>query len=150
LLARLAGALGPGGQLAFQVPANFDHPSHTIAAAVASEEPFAAALALGPAPQEGPGNVLPPEAYAARLDQLGFAEQHVRLQVYGHHLASTDDVVEWVKGTLLTRYKARLPPGMYAEFLTRYRQRLLSDLGDDRPYFYAFKRILCWGRLARG
>ena len=35
LLARLAGALGPGGQLAFQVPANHDHPSHTVAAEVA-------------------------------------------------------------------------------------------------------------------
>jgi trans-aconitate 2-methyltransferase len=147
LLARLAGALGPGGQLALQVPANHDHPSHTVAAELATEAPFAEALALGPGPHERPSNVLLPEAYATRLDELQFAQQHVRLQVYGHHLASTEDVVEWVKGTLLTHYKERLPPDMYAEFLSRYRQRLLLELGDHRPYFYAFKRILCWARL---
>ena len=46
LLARLAGALAPGGQLAVQVPANHDHPSHRLAHALAAEEPFAAALSL--------------------------------------------------------------------------------------------------------
>jgi hypothetical protein len=30
-----------------------------------------------------------------------------------------------------------------------YRGRLLRALGDDRPYLYAFKRILLWGRLPR-
>ena len=53
--------------------------------------------------------VLAPEAYAALLDRLGFAEQHVRLQVYGHMLPARDDVVEWVKGTLLTDYQRRMP-----------------------------------------
>ena len=147
LLGRLAGMLGRGGQLAFQVPANGDHPSHTVAAEVATEAPFAAHLAHGPAPRDRPWNVLPPEAYATRLDELHFVEQHVRLQVYGHHLASTEDVVEWVKGTLLTHYRERLPADAYTEFLARYRQRLTNRLGDHRPYFYAFKRILCWGRL---
>jgi trans-aconitate 2-methyltransferase len=147
LLARLAGALGPGGQLAFQVPANHDHPSHTVAAQLAKEAPFAKALAPGDAQRDRPWNVLLPEDYATRLDELDFVDQHVRLQVYGHHLASTEDVVEWVKGTLLTQYRERLPPDTYEEFLTRYRQRLLSQLGDHRPYFYAFKRILCWARL---
>src|SRR5512133_2301505 len=37
LLARLAGLLAPGGQLAFQVPANDAHPSHAIARDVARE-----------------------------------------------------------------------------------------------------------------
>jgi hypothetical protein len=26
---------------------------------------------------------------------------------------------------------------------------VLAELGDQRPYFYAFKRILMWGRAAR-
>jgi trans-aconitate 2-methyltransferase len=147
LLARLAGVLRPGGQLAFQVPANFDHPSHTVAVEVAAEERFAAELATGAVQTVRASNVLLPEAYATRLDDLDFVEQHVRLQVYGHHLASTDEVVEWVKGTLLTQYRERLSPDAYAEFLARYRRRLLAVLGDERPYFYAFKRILCWARL---
>ena len=42
LLARLRFSLAPGGQLAFQVPATFGHPSHVLAAEVAAEAEFAA------------------------------------------------------------------------------------------------------------
>jgi trans-aconitate 2-methyltransferase len=93
-------------------------------------------------------NVRAPEAYAVLLDDLGFERQHVRLQVYPHHLASAGDVVEWVKGTSLTRFRKVLAPEDYAEFLGRYRMRLLQVLGDRSPYLYCFKRILFWGRLA--
>jgi trans-aconitate 2-methyltransferase len=136
LLARLTGALRPAGQLAVQVPANHDHPSHVVAAELAGD--------FGIPPRESP--VLLPEAYAAVLDALGYVEQHVRLQVYVHHLDSREDVVEWVKGTLLTDYARRLSPEVFAEFLSRYRERLLPLLADARPYFYPFKRILLWGR----
>lgn len=138
LLERLAAAVGPAGQLAFQLPANFDHPSHTAAEETAREEPFA--YALGGAPH--PRHVLAPEAYAALLDVLGFAEQTVRLQVYGHRLASREDIVEWVKGTLLTDYEKRLPAELYSRFLARYRERLFALLPDERPFFFPFKRIL--------
>jgi trans-aconitate methyltransferase len=55
-------------------------------------------------------------------------------------------VVEWVKGTLLTPYRERLDPAMYQLLVQRYRDRLLAEAGDHRPYFYAFKRILGAGR----
>jgi trans-aconitate 2-methyltransferase len=145
LLARLARGLRPGGQLAVQVPANFDHPSHALVAAVAAEEPFAAVLAAAGDADPVPG-VLAPEEYAACLDDLGFADQHVRLQVYGVRLASTADVVEWTKGTTLTRVRGALPDATFERFVDRYRERLLAELGDRAPYFYAFKRILFWGR----
>jgi trans-aconitate 2-methyltransferase len=145
LLARLRGALAPGGQLAFQVPANFDHPSHTLATSLAAEAPYAAALA-GNATSRG-REVLAPEAYAAVLHQLGFDEQVVRLQVYGHLLDSTEDVVEWVKGTTLTPYREHLDEPVYEEFVATYRTRLIAALGAQHPYFYPFKRILCWARL---
>ena len=90
-------------------------------------------------------NVLPPEAYAAILGRLGFAEQQVRLQVYLHRLDSRDAVVEWVKGTMLTDYARRLPEDAYADFLARYRERLLPRLEDSRPYLFTFKRIHFWG-----
>jgi trans-aconitate 2-methyltransferase len=145
LLARLKGVLREEGQLAFQVPANHDHPSHTLAREVAAEAPFADALGGATAVPE-PQN-LHPETYAEVLHQLGFATQRVRLQVYGHVLGSTADVVEWVKGTLLTPYKERLDPETYGAFVARYRARLIEAVGDQRPYFYPFKRILCWARL---
>ncbi|MDQ6616969.1 MAG: methyltransferase domain-containing protein [Actinomycetota bacterium] len=144
VLEGMAGTLRGQGQLAFQVPANADHPSHTVAEEVAAEPPFAGALAGGGDPRLP--SVHPPEEYALALHRLGFVEQHVRLQVYGHLLASTSDVVEWVKGTLLTPYREQLDPSTYELFVDRYRDRLLEVIGDDRPYFYPFKRILCWAR----
>jgi trans-aconitate 2-methyltransferase len=93
--------------------------------------------------------VLNPEDYAVILDELGFAEQHVRLQVYGHRLPSTTEVVEWVRGTSLTRFASRLPDELFNEYVDRYRRRLVQVLGTHEPYFYPFKRILFWGaRLA--
>ena len=145
LLARLGRGLRRGGQLAVQVPANADHPSHIVAAEVAHESPFREAMDGAP-PDDVVHGVLAPQQYAERLDELGFVEQHVRLQVYGHHLASTDDVVEWTKGTTLVRFRRVLPPAMFEEFVLRYRQRLRGVVGEHAPYFYAFKRILVWGR----
>ena len=66
--------------------------------------------------------------------------------MYLHHLTARDDVVEWVRGTLLTDYQARMPEELFAEFLATYRERLLPRLEDTRPYPYPFKRILFWGR----
>jgi len=142
LFPRLAQAIAPGGQLAIQMPANDDHLSHLTAHEVAREAPFAAAL--GGYSRTWP--VKRPEWYAEELDRLGFREQSVRLQVYGHHLASREEVVEWVKGTLLTDYQKRLQEDVYAQYLKRYQERLLPQLSDSRPYFYAFKRVLIWGR----
>lgn len=142
LLAHLTRGLRPGGQLAFQVPANDDFPSHTVAADIAQEAPFAAAM-TGYA-RRWPN--LSPEGYAMLLDRLGYRAQHVRLQVYGHHLPSRDDVVEWVKGSLLTDYEKRLTPALYAQFLVRYRERLLPRLESQQPFFYPFKRILVWAQ----
>jgi len=145
LIPAIASHVEPGGQLAFQVPANADHPSHLVAHAVAREEPFASAL--GGYVREWP--VLPPERYAEILDSLGFEDLTVRLEVYGHHLESSDGVVEWVKGSLLTDYEKRLPAVLYQRYLERYRERLLAEIGETAPYFYAFKRVLARGR-ARG
>jgi trans-aconitate 2-methyltransferase len=133
LLARLAGLVVEGGQLAFQVPANHDHPAHVLAAQLAAERGL---------PEVGPGaNVLAPETYAAVLHDLGLVDEQVRLQVYGFELPSGADVAEWTKGTLLTGYRALLDDGAYDEFEAEYRRRLTDTLGTG-PYYYAFKRIL--------
>ncbi len=145
LFERLSRLLAPGGQLAVQVPDQETHASHATARDVAREEPFASRLPGGA--RVSP--VLVPEAYASLLFRLGFREQTVRLQIYGHPLESREDVVEWVKGTLLTDYKKRLGPELYTSFLARYRERLMERLPDERPFFYPYRRILMWGRLGR-
>jgi len=143
LLGRLARALAPGGQLAVQVPANHDHLSHRLAVTIAGEPPFAAAL--GGYSRGKP--VLEPEEYAQLLFRLGFRERHVRLVVYGHVLPSRADVVEWVRGTLLTDFQKRLPPELWERYLSTYRERLAAALPDERPFLYTYKRILFWGQL---
>lgn len=148
-LRRWATALNPRGQLAVQVPANAHQPSHTVSAALARTEPFLSAFgADGPPIDPVREYVLEPEQYARILFDLGFAAQHVRLQVYGHVLPSSRDVAEWVRGTSLTRFEKRLPPDLYAEFLRQYEERLIAEIGDASPYFFPFRRILMWGRLA--
>jgi trans-aconitate 2-methyltransferase len=137
----LAALVRPGGQIAVQMPANHDHRSHRLAVEIAGEAPFVAAL--GGYARVSP--VLPIEDYATLLHAEGFREQTALVKVYGHPMASSRDVVEWVKGTLLTDYKARLTPELYAAFEQRYAERLVAELGDG-PYFYAFKRLLLWGR----
>jgi trans-aconitate 2-methyltransferase len=143
LFRRLCFALVPGGQLAVQMPANDDQPAHRAALEVADEAPFRDALG-----DEGRRRspVLAPEAYAVLLDRLGFAQQHVRLQVYGHQLESREAVVEWMKGAALTHYRERLPPELFERFLDAYRERVLAVLPDARPVFFPYKRLLLWGR----
>ena len=43
------------------------------------------------------------------------------MEVYGHELESTSEVVEWVMGTLLTPYRTRLSPELFDAFVERYR-----------------------------
>ena len=143
VLERWVGLLCPGGQLAVQVPANLHHPSHRVIAELATEAPFVDA-GDGPPPEDPVRSVLAPERYAEVLHRLGFADQHVRLQVYGHVLPAVDDVVEWTKGTSLTRMRRHFSTDVYDAFVAAYRDRRVAELGDQRPYFYAFRRILMW------
>ena len=133
LFTRLASFLTPHGQIAVQIPANDDHPSHAVAAEVARE--------MGIAPRVE--HVLAPQAYSSLLHRLGFKRQNVRLQVYGHELPSSADVVEWNRGALLTDYEQRLGD-RFPRFLQSYRERLVGALGPVTPFFYTYKRILMW------
>jgi trans-aconitate 2-methyltransferase len=133
LFARLTGFLAPHGQLAVQMPYNHDHPSQSVAAELAKE--------LDIPPRVPP--LLAPEEYASLLHRLGFARQHVRVNVYGHELASSREVVEWTKGSTLTEYQRKLGE-RFDDFLARYTERVVERLGDRTPYFFTFKRILMW------
>ena len=140
LLERLTAALRDGGQLAVQVPANDDHPSHATAVAVAGEEPFRRRWPVTSASHR----FSLPRLTPILLHDLGYRKQAVRLQVYAHELESPEAVIEWVRGSVLTDYEKRLPPELWPLFLERYRERLLPQLRDSRPYLYPFQRVLFW------
>ena len=146
VLARWWAGVESGGQIAVQIPSNADHASHRVAAQVAATEPFLTAFNSLPPPDPVAQNVLAPEQYAIIFDHLGAKDQHVRLQVYPHRLESSESVVEWTKGTTLTRFMKILPDDLRDQFLAAYRDRLLDTIGRTSPYFYPFKRILMWAR----
>lgn len=148
VLARWVDALRPGGQLAVQVPANADHPSHRCSVAVAGREPYLTAFGGTPPPDPVAENVLLPEQYSALLYDLGIVDPDVRLQVYPQVMPTSRHVVEWVAGTSLTRFFKRLPPELHDPFVADFTAELLGVIGDRAPYFYAFKRILMHGRTA--
>jgi len=62
-------------------------------------------------------------------------------------MASTLGIVEWVKGSVLTWYRERMPADLYVRFVEEYQRRLVEHLGMQEPYFYTFSRILMWGRM---
>lgn len=139
LFKRLSGYLSEQGQIAIQMPANFDYPTHSIARDLAKEQPFRSELETGREP-----SVLTMEEYAKILYSLGLKKQIVRMQVYPHILESTESVVEWVKGSLLTYYQSRLSEESFQLFLEKYREKLIAFLGDNKPFFLPFKRIFLW------
>jgi len=144
LFLRLKNSLKPQGQLLIQMPMNFDYPTHTIADRVAGLEPFHSLL-NDPKGEAGRA-VLSIEKYAELLYRLGYQKQKVLMKVYTHILPDREQVIEWVKGTMLTSFEKRLSPAHFQEFLTAYRQELFKFLPDEKPFFYPFKRLLMWAR----
>ena len=143
LFERWRGFLAPGGQMAIHIPANQDYPTHRVAVELATEAPYKDLLG---------GYVLPDNRldvleYAHLFERLGFHDQQVRMQVYGHRLPSREEVVEWVRGSFLNEYKARLCEPDFERFFSTYRDRLLAVLPDERPFFFTFKRLLMWAAL---
>ena len=143
LIPRLVRALGPHGQLAFQVPAMHDHLSDTIADRLAGIEPYRTELNGWRRPQP----VLSPEEYAHLLHRAGLVSLRSMLVVYPHLLPGPADVVEWMRGSLMTDYERRMRPEIFAQFFGEYRRQVIAALEPARPFLYPFKRILCYGRL---
>ncbi|MFD3511808.1 trans-aconitate 2-methyltransferase [Streptomyces sp. NPDC058657] len=99
LLAGWLHALTPGGTLAFQVPGNFDAPSHTLLATLRDSARWRTRLARTDA-GDRPAAVETPAGYLARLTALGCTAD-VWETTYQHVLTGEDAVLDWAKGTTL-------------------------------------------------
>jgi trans-aconitate 2-methyltransferase len=132
LLPRWVAALAPDGWLAFQVPGNFDAPSHTLLRELCTSPRWRDRLAdaLRWHPVATPGEY---------LDLL--ANQGCRVDAwattYTQVLQGEDPVLEWVKGTTLRPVLGRLDAADAAEFLGEY-AALLRAAYPRRPYGTAF------------
>lgn len=137
LLPRLIGQLAVDGVLAVQMPANFAAASHRILRELAAEGRWRAALG-----GVRMGSVLSPGAYhqllRAHCRQLELWET-----TYWQLLAGDDAVCEWMQGTTLLPYLARLDAIAGERFLDIYRQRLRAAYPQqpDGSTLFPFTRI---------
>lgn len=114
-------ALTPGGTFAFQVPGNFDAPSHVLLRELAGSARWRDRLS-GVLHHEA---VLRPEAYLEHLTALGCTTDAWET-TYVHLLEGKDPVLDWVKGTGLRPVLTALAddPGARDAFVAEYRAAL--------------------------
>ncbi len=134
LIPALYDRLTARGQIAVQVPSNFNHISHQIIRETAGEEPFRSIM---DGFQRNPP-VLSIDQYAQLLFDCG-AEDIISFEkVYAHVLADSDAVVEWISGTACVPYFERL--GAHKDdFIEVIRQKMHQALPQS-PVFYPFRR----------
>lgn len=138
LLTRWAAELPAGGWLAFQVPGNFDSPSHVLMRTLADSPRWAGRL----------GGVLrhddavaEPGEYADLLLAAGL-QVDVWETTYVHVLNGEDPVLEWVRGTGLRPVLAALPDADAAEFSAEYGAELRAAYpAGPSGTLFPFRRI---------
>jgi len=152
LIERWAARLRPGAVLAFQVPGNFDAPSHQAIRAVAADSQWRARLPV----IRGGDAVLDPAGYAALLLRSGCAVDawettYLHLLPVGDADPATHPVLSWVEGTAARPVRAVLDDTEWAAF----RQRLGEQLAlrypiDDGLVAFAFRRVFVVATKADG
>jgi trans-aconitate 2-methyltransferase len=143
LLARWAGSLAPGGELAMQVPGNFRAPTHTLLADLCRSPRWAAQLA-GAGPRSDA--VLEPAGYYDVLTAAGLTAD-VWETTYLHVLTGPDPVLDWVRSTQLRPLLALLGDDDGAEFTAAY-GAALREAYPPRPdgtTLLPFRRIFAVG-----
>jgi trans-aconitate 2-methyltransferase len=146
LFPRFLASLAPGGLFAFQVPANFDQPSHTLLHELATSERWRDRLAGAVAAE--PDSCQPAEYIRAFLG--GGAEADVWETTYFHMLQGRDPVLQWISGTGLRPVLAALDaaPADKKEFLDAYAAilRAAYPADADGRVIFPFRRIFGVGK----
>jgi trans-aconitate 2-methyltransferase len=142
LLRSWADALPSGAWLGWQVPGNFDSPSHVLMNDLARSPRWAGQLA--DVVRAGPG-VLTPTDYAALLLRAGWAAD-VWETTYLHVLHGDDPVLEWLRGTGLRPILAALDPSDSARFESEFAALLREAYpGTDHGTVLSYRRIFAVG-----
>ena len=141
LLPALADRVRPGGWLAFQVPGNFDQPSHTIRTELAARPPYDAHTRDVAVPASHG-----PEDYLAVLVGRGL-DVDVWETTYLHVLTGEDPVFRWVSGTGARPTLQALPADLRAGFEEEFRARLRAAYPDrGHGVVLPFRRVFAVGR----
>lgn len=141
LLPDLLGEVAPGGWLAFQVPGNFEEPSHTLRRELAAEAPYA----------EHTAGVATPDAhdpvdYLEALRDLGCTVDAWET-TYLHVLEGADAVFDWVRGTGARPTLQALPDDLRPDFEAEFRRRLREAYPErDGVVVLPFRRVFVVAR----
>jgi trans-aconitate 2-methyltransferase len=142
LLPGLVSAVRLGGWLAFQVPGNFDQPSHTIRTELAATPPYAAHTADVAVPTAHDA-----ATYLEALTGLGCSVDAWET-TYLHLLHGEDPVFTWVSGTgarpTLQALPADLRPSFEREFKARLRAAYPERAGE---VILPFRRVFVVARV---
>jgi trans-aconitate 2-methyltransferase len=145
LLPALVSRVRPGGWLAFQVPGNFDEPSHTIRRDLAAEEPYAAHTRGVAVPSSHD-----PAVYLAALAAIGCTVDAWET-TYLHVLTGDDPVFTWVSGTGARPTLQALPDDLRPAFEDEFRRRLRAAYPErDGRVVLPFRRVFVVARVSAG
>jgi trans-aconitate 2-methyltransferase len=139
-------ALAPGGWLAFQVPGNFDQPTHAILRELAGSarwRPLLAGVELN-------RQAADPAEYLDLLGRHGCAVDAWET-TYLHVLQGENPVLDWFCGTGLRPVLSALEPAAAAEFLADLGPRLAAAY-PRAPYgtVLRFRRVFVVARRQAG
>jgi trans-aconitate 2-methyltransferase len=137
VIRRWPGMLSPGGWLAFQLPGNYDQPSHAILLELVNSERWRGLLVGAELNRQARD----PAEYLDLLAREGCAVDAWET-TYLHVLPGPDPVVEWYRGTGLRPVLSMLIPELGEEFLGAYRERV-AQAYPAAPYgtVLPFRRI---------
>jgi trans-aconitate 2-methyltransferase len=137
LVLRWSDMLAPGGWLAFQLPGNFDQPSHAIIQEMAAAPRWRTLLADAELNKQA-GD---PADYVALLARPGF-EVDAWATTYLHILHGENPVLEWTKGTTLRPVLSSLDAEQADAFVREYRERL-AEAYHHEPFgtIFPFRRV---------
>lgn len=138
-------ALTPGGTFAFQVPGNFDAPSHVLMRELSESERWRGRIGGRLRHADA---VLTPTAYLERLGSLG-CEVDAWETTYLHLLEGEDPVLDWVKGTGLRPVLTALADDAEAKeaFLSEYGELLRKAYpAGARGTVFPFRRVFAVAR----
>ena len=146
LVVRWARALASGAWLAFQVPGNFEAPSHRALQEGARRDAFAEALRDIPFQDTV---TQAPAVYAGLLTDAGCAGDAWET-TYVHELTGETPVLDWITGSALTAVQSRLSEDDWQQYRAELAP-LLAQAYPARPdgrTFYPFRRIFVVARKA--
>jgi len=137
LLPKIISKLNPGGQLHIQIPAQASNISNQLLDQLADKTPYNKLLQNW----KRDSAVLDINDYSKLLFENGGHQLNVYEKVYPLILENPEALFDWVSGTALIPYLAKLPAEQKEQFIADYKKELAAAF-PVQPVFYPFRRIL--------